>query len=170
MEYEANNKIAATTGVILLAFCILTGVLWTVTRSPQQLVAREKNFNPTQPSATLRTKETPSDSSAATSQEQQQRAKTLSSGSPAAASAEEQKTQSPETTDTEIETTPQSRRRRKRSLNHKNHGHNLTTQKIQGALSDLEARFSPISSAFLINRALQEAAYGIAESKLFELY
>ena len=106
MEYEANNKIAATSGVILLAFCILTGVLWTVTRSPQQLVAREKNFNPTQPSATLRTKETPSDSSAATSQEQQQRAKTLSSGSPAAASSEEQKTQSLETTDPGIETTP----------------------------------------------------------------
>lgn len=104
MEYEANNRIAVTSGVILLAFCILTGVLWTVTRSPQQLVAREKNYNLTQPSATPRGKEPPSEASPVASQEQQQRAKTSSTSAPTTASSEEQKTQSPGTTDTGIET------------------------------------------------------------------
>lgn len=105
MEYEANNRIPVTIGVILLAFCILTGILWTVTRSPQQLVAREKNYNSTQHSATPQRKEAPSEASPTASQEQQQRAKTSSSHAPATASSEEQKTLSPETTDTGIETT-----------------------------------------------------------------
>lgn len=106
MEFEANNRIAVTSGVILLAFCILTGVLWTVTRSPQQLVAREKNYNLTQhSSSTERGKEAPSEASPAASQKQQQGAKTSSAGSPVPASSQEQKTQSPETTDTGIETT-----------------------------------------------------------------
>ena len=105
MEFEANNRIAVTSGVILLAFCILTGVLWTVTRSPQQLVAREKNYNLTQHSSTERGKEAPSEASPAASQKQQQGAKTSSAGSPVPASSQEQKTQSPETTDTGIETT-----------------------------------------------------------------
>ncbi len=105
MEYEANNKIAITTGVILLAFCILTGVLWTVTRSPQQLVAREIEFNLTQHSAPPRGKESVSEPSPAAPQEQQKDAKASSTSSPAVVSSEEQKSQALETTETGTETT-----------------------------------------------------------------
>lgn len=170
MEFEANNRIAVTSGVILLAFCILTGVLWTVTRSPQQLVAREKNYNLTQHSSTERGKEAPSEASPAASQKQQQGAKTSSAGSPVPTSSQEQKTQSPETTDTGIETTAPVAPPKKRSLNHKNHDHSLTTLKIQGALRDLAAQFSLISSASSINAGLQKAAYTVGTAKLFQLY
>ena len=41
MEYEIKHRLAITSTIILVAFAILSGVMWTVTRNPQQLLARD---------------------------------------------------------------------------------------------------------------------------------
>jgi hypothetical protein len=41
MEYEIKHRLAITSAIILVGFAILSGVMWTVTRNPQQLLARD---------------------------------------------------------------------------------------------------------------------------------